>query len=71
MNNKLIISLILAGFAIVFIIQNVTVMEIRFLFWTFAMSRSLMMIFLLAIGIIVGWLLNSYIQHRAAKKEQH
>ncbi|MDH3328152.1 MAG: LapA family protein [Desulfobulbaceae bacterium] len=69
MNNKLIISLVLAGLAILFVIQNVAVVEIRFLFWTFAMSRSLFMIFLLAIGIIVGWLLHSYILHRASKKE--
>ena len=60
MNNKMIIGLVLAGLAVIFIIQNVAVVEIRFLFWTFAMSRSLFMIFLLVIGIVVGWLLNSY-----------
>ena len=68
MSNKLIISLVLAGLVVLFVIQNVSVVEIRFLFWTFAMSRSLFMIFLLVIGIIVGWLLHSYYLHHAAKK---
>jgi uncharacterized integral membrane protein len=68
MSNKLIVSLVLAGLAVIFVIQNVAVVEIRFLFWTFAMSRSLFMIFLLVIGIIVGWLLNSYYHHQRAAK---
>lgn len=59
MNAKLIISLILAGLAVLFIIQNVTVVEIRFLFWTLSMSRALLMFFILAVGIIVGWTLRS------------
>lgn len=67
MNTKLIISLVLAGLAVLFIVQNIAVVEIKFLFWSFAMSRSLFMIFMLAIGIIVGWLLHSYILHRSAK----
>ena len=68
MSHKLIISLILTGLAFVFVIQNVEVVEIHFLFLTFAMSRSLFMIFLLLIGILVGWLLHSYYLHRTAKK---
>jgi len=68
MNNKLIFSLVLAGLAILFVIQNVAVLEIRFLFWSFSMSRSLFMIFMLTIGLIVGWLLHSYYLHRTAKK---
>jgi len=59
MNTKLIISLVLAGLAVLFIIQNVTVVEIRFLFWTLSMSRALLMFFILAIGIVVGWTLCS------------
>jgi putative membrane protein len=68
MSHKLIISLILTGLAVVFVIQNVEVVEIHFLFLTFAMSRSLFMIFLLLIGILVGWLLHSYYLYRTAKK---
>jgi len=59
MNAKLIICLILAGLVVIFIIQNVTVINIRFLFWTLSMSRALLMFFVLAIGMVIGWSLHS------------
>lgn len=67
MQIKLLFVLMLSGLAVLFIIQNVAVVEIQFLFWSLSMSRSLLMFLLLAIGIIVGWLLHSYIRHRAMK----
>ena len=54
MNYKLILILVLAGLSVIFIIQNVDVVEIRFLFWSIQMSRALLMFFLFAIGIIIG-----------------
>jgi len=69
MNFKLILILILTGFAVLFIVQNVVVVEIRFLVWTLSMSRSLLMFFLLAIGVIIGWLLHSYSLHQKKRVE--
>jgi putative membrane protein len=60
MNYKLIISLVIAGMAVLFIIQNVTVVDMKFLFWTLSMSRALLMSLILSVGIILGWLLHSY-----------
>lgn len=60
MNAKLILTLVLIGLVVVFIIQNVAVVEIHFLFWKLSMSRSLFIFFLMAIGIVTGWLLHSY-----------
>jgi uncharacterized integral membrane protein len=60
MNFKLIFSLAMAGMAVLFIIQNVTVVDLKFLFWTLSMSRALLMSLILSIGIILGWLLHSY-----------
>ena len=67
MNYKVILSLILAGLCVVFIIQNVAIVEIRFLLWKIEMSRALLMFIVLAIGIIVGWLLKS---HFSAKEDE-
>jgi lipopolysaccharide assembly protein A len=67
MNFKLILSAILAGLAVIFIIQNTAVVDIRFLFWTLSMSRLLLFFFLLAIGVILGWLLHGYSMHRTKK----
>ena len=40
MNFKLILSIVMAGMAVLFIIQNDTVVELRLLFWTLSMSRA-------------------------------
>ena len=68
MNDKLILILILSGLILLFVIQNVVVVEIQFLFWSIQMSRSLLIFFLLAIGIIIGWLfLHGYLKQRKDK----
>ena len=67
MNYKLITTLVAVGLAVIFIIQNVEVVEIRFLFWSFAMSRALLMFFLLAPGHHSGLVHG---QHRQAEKDK-
>ena len=64
MKPKLIIGAILAGLMLVFIIQNATVMNLRFLFWTLSMSGALMMLLILSVGVILGWLLHSGFRRR-------
>lgn len=61
MNYKIIISLGLALLTAVFIFQNTSVVEFRFLIWTIAMSRSLMFFLLLGAGIIIGWFLHGHL----------
>ena len=63
MNHKMIIILVLTGLVVLFIIQNVTVVEIKFLIWSIQMSRSLLMFVLSAIGIIIGWFLHGHFKH--------
>ena len=58
MNYKIIIGLLLAGIAVLFIIQNVPSVELTFLFWTLSMSRALLMVLILSAGIIMGWFLH-------------
>lgn len=61
---KLILSLILACLAVLFVIQNVAVVEVRFLLWALPMTLSLLIFLLFAGGLIVGWLLHSYWAYR-------
>ena len=70
-NIKLIVSLLLTGLIVIFVTQNAAVVEIRFLLWELSMSRSLLIFFVLAIGILTGWLLNSYMSHRSSKSEEN
>ena len=58
MNLKLILGIILAGMAAVFIIQNARSVDLTFLFWTLSMSRALLMFLILSLGFILGWLLH-------------
>ena len=67
-NIKLLVSLLLTGLIVIFVTQNAAVVEIRFLLWELSMSRSLLIFFVLAIGILTGWLLNSYMSHRSGKQ---
>ena len=60
MNAKLISGLVLICLIVIFSIQNAAIVEIKLFFWTISMSRVLLMFLLLAIGIVVGWLFNSY-----------
>ncbi len=62
MNAKLIAGLVLAGLLILFVLQNTAVVTIRFLLWDVAVSRALMIVLVLALGLALGWLLGS--QHR-------
>ena len=67
MNLKLILILILVSLAGIFIIQNATVVDVRFLFWSVSMSRALLIFFLLIIGVALGWVLQSYFSFRKSK----
>jgi len=68
MNLKLIIVLSLIALGAIFIVQNVEVVELHILFWTISMSRALMFVFLLLIGIVVGWLLHGHMLHTKLHK---
>ncbi|MFC1816843.1 lipopolysaccharide assembly protein LapA domain-containing protein [Thermodesulfobacteriota bacterium] len=65
MNFKLITILILAGLVVLFIVQNIAVVEIQFLFWSMQISRSLLMFLLLAIGMVMGWFYHGYSKSRS------
>jgi uncharacterized integral membrane protein len=67
MNFKMLFILFIVGLVVLFIIQNVAIVEVQFLFWGIQMSRSLLMFLLLAIGVIIGWFLHGYIKYRKQK----
>lgn len=64
MKAKLVVTLVLVVLAAVFIVQNTTVVEVRFLLWTVAMSRALLVLGVLVVGMLLGGFLHSYITHR-------
>jgi uncharacterized integral membrane protein len=59
-NVKLIIGITLSAIIVIFIVQNVSVVNIHFLAWSFEMSRVLMMFILFVGGIITGWIMHEF-----------
>jgi uncharacterized integral membrane protein len=55
---KTIIFVILIAVVVIFVFQNIEVVEVRLLAWSVSMSRALMLFGTLLIGIIAGWLLH-------------
>jgi lipopolysaccharide assembly protein A len=68
MNFKLALILILAALVTIFIVQNVSVVEIRFLFWNLFLSRALLIFCSFIIGVLSGWVLHSYLRLITEKK---
>jgi uncharacterized integral membrane protein len=54
-----IVFIVLIALVLIFVGQNMEVVEFRFLTYTLKISRALMIFGVLAIGIVAGWLLTS------------
>jgi uncharacterized membrane protein YciS (DUF1049 family) len=67
MRIRFVLSIALLGAAVLFMLQNVGVVEIRFLIWSVSLSRSLLLFAVLLIGVAVGWLWHSLWLRRARK----
>lgn len=68
MNYKLALVLTLTLIVGIFILQNTSVVEFRFLFWSASMSRALMFFLLIAVGIAVGWLLHGHMRPHKTRR---
>ena len=53
-----ILFIILIGAVLIFVFQNMATIEVKFLVWTLTVSRALILLATLAIGIIGGSLLT-------------
>jgi len=69
MNLKIILLIIVACLAVIFIIQNVAAVTVSIFFWEISLSLALLIFFILVIGFVSGWLLHSFLAYRHAKKK--
>jgi len=61
MKTKLILTLVAVVFVVMFVLQNTAVVEIHFLLWHLSMSRSLLIVVFVTVGVVIGWLLRSHV----------
>lgn len=55
MKLRLALTLFLLLLVGIFMVQNAATVEIRFLSWQASMSRSLLIVLTLVVGIVIGW----------------
>jgi lipopolysaccharide assembly protein A len=68
MHGRAILIALLVALPVIFVLQNTQVVEIHFLFWKLSMSRVLIILLLLVIGMLAGWLLHSLFSSRKAHR---
>lgn len=61
---KFIIGIVFGALAIIFILQNVQMVEVTFLAWSISMSRSILFFIMLLIGFVLGWGVGSFGRRR-------
>ena len=70
MKPKIIIILILIVLSLVILLQNTEVVEFQILFWKLAMSRIILISFVLISGFIIGYLVAKLENKREARKKE-
>jgi uncharacterized integral membrane protein len=68
MKVKLVISIVLTAIATVFVSQNTEVVQVNFLTWSVVISLALLVFFALGTGLVIGWLLSSYLRFARNRK---
>lgn len=69
MKAKIILMLVLIGIFILFVMQNLEVVNIHFLFFSFPISLVLLLFIVFAIGIIIGMLLPGILSSKQKNVE--
>jgi putative membrane protein len=66
----IVIGLVIGVLVIVFILQNIEIVQVTFLAWTISVNRALMVLVVFAVGVILGWLIGSIGRRRRAAKQE-
>jgi putative membrane protein len=67
---KFIIGIIIGILVIVFMVQNVEIVDIKFLAWSVSMQRAIMILIVFVVGIGIGFVIRSIGYRKKKKKEE-
>ena len=60
MSFRLILTILFIGLVVIFVVQNVAIVEIKFLLWSIEMSRALLYFIIFILGLLSGWFLTAH-----------
>ncbi len=69
LNPRIIVGIVLAALAVIFILQNTNDVEINFLFWDFTFGMWLALLIALVFGLVIGWGLHVWQGRRKRKRD--
>ncbi len=69
MNAKLVLIIVAACLAVLFVVQNVASVTVGIFFWKISLSLALLIFLTAALGFLIGWFLHSFLVFRKNKKE--
>jgi uncharacterized integral membrane protein len=67
---KFIIGIIIGILVIVFMVQNVETVDIKFLAWSVSIQRAVMILIVFVVGIGIGFVIRSIGYRKKKKKEE-
>ena len=56
---RLWVTIGILGLVAVFTLQNIVTVDVTFLFWTIELPRAILLFFVFALGVLLGWILKS------------
>jgi len=68
MNLKGVIILVLVVLCLIVFFQNTEVVTFKLFFWELSMSRIVMLLFTLIIGIIIGYVLSTVLRGKRGRE---
>lgn len=68
MSYRQIVGVITVALVVLFIIQNMAIVEIQFLFWSMTLPRSIILLSIFTIGVLIGWLWHAHKCHEEEGK---
>lgn len=67
-NLKHVVLIVLVAIGVIFAFQNVAKVEVQFLLWSVTLPRAILILAVLALGVLIGWILQG-IRGRKARRE--
>ncbi|MBN1409347.1 MAG: hypothetical protein JW969_00785 [Spirochaetales bacterium] len=65
---KIILGIILGTIIVIFMAQNLVIVDITFLAWTLAINRGVIVVIVLFSGMFLGWIIKSITGRKTVDK---